>query len=514
MTLKVLLSSELKQIYPDMKDYLADRYASKYVSAVLAEIKYSLLRPENELEELSFSGLSMRDACGQVKYNNKTTYLFEFMGRSHRTSLVIETFAGNQGKMKRVKLNEIYKEQIMYELMETPPAQLTEQDRAELEANYNRVIPIDIASLQGYITRTRDDIAIQQHGSPLHNKLTENYFQATRLLSQVEQSDGVDFIKEYWVTADTGREYGKFLSLQRVDKNVRHAALGVCHKYDFQAHSFAVMASIARSINPAIKIGAVEEYVKYRSSIRKRIAHEVGVPEDVIKTVFTSLGFGARPRANPYNAIRRAFYTDELYNKFITNDTFKYIREDLETINSTVLGYFTDENFTGFGGYNFTGRDPVTRRKKSDSKRLAWIYQNAESVITREFTRIVEEYTGEKPLMTVHDCAYYKRRIPIETFVDVQVILKREHGFEFVKLEHEAIFPITTQAVFDTRFAEQAQHEQEHQQRIAQEESRARGYKSQWAQPLATPQPQINPFARPTNESDLPDYEYELEDYR
>jgi hypothetical protein len=517
MTLKDLLLDELKQIYPDMKDYLADRYVTKYVSAVLAEVKQALLRPENDNDELSFSTRNLRD-CGRVDYAGKKEYLFWFMNKSAKTRLVTVPFRGNTGKMSRVVLNELYKDQIMNELLNTPPAKMTASDRTELEANYNRVIPIDVASLQGYITSTRDSIGLHNSGSPMHEKLTNNYTQATTLLAEVEHTDGIDYVKEYWITADTGRTYGKFTSLQRMDKNVRHAALGVCHKYDFQAHSFAVMASIAKSIDPTIKIAAIEDYIRYRSTIRKQIAEEVGVPESVIKTVFTSLGFGAQPIANPYNSIRKEFYTEEKYLKFINNQTFQFIREDLEKINAAVLAYphYAQEDFEGFDGFKFTGRDAETNRKKNNSKRLAWIYQNAESSITNEFVRIVEARSGMTPLMTVHDCAYYKQRIPTETFLDVQTTLRMDHDFEFVKLEHEAIFPITTQAVYESRFREQDLAEEQHRQSIANEERKALGHVSEWNRPFTNSRVVINPFKALTREEDLPDYEYnfDLDDYR
>jgi hypothetical protein len=519
MKLRDLLTTQLLDLYPDMKAYLAQRYADKYTLAILSELIQALMRPDNDNDELSVSGLTLRDTCGRIQYQNQSIYLFEFMNRSQHTSLVIERFKGNNGKFKRVILNQQYKDQIMHELMETAPAEMTQGEREDLMINFNRLIPIDMVSLEGFLDKTRDSISLEPSGSNRYEKMLSNYHQARRLLSQVETHDGMAFVRELWVTSDNGREYGKYLSLQRMDKNVRHAALGVCHKYDFQAHSFAVMASLARLIDPTLKTAAIEEYIRYRDKIRAQLAQEVGVPESVIKTVFQSLGFGARPIANPYNSIRKVFYTQLKYEQFIANRTFQYIWEDLQAVNATLVGAFADDEFELFNQKTFHARDPEAKRKKTDSQRLAWIYQNCESYLTARMIEIVRERTGLEPLMTVHDCVYYKQRIPTEAFIDVQVILRQVENFEFVKLEHEHIFPITSQAVFDDRFAAQQHDEQQHCEQIIQEEFAARGYVGMANQPIAIAPPTTQILRRITahtraNQPQVPDYEYEPESFR
>jgi hypothetical protein len=510
MSIEKIIADELKQLYPDIKHNLADRYANKYVGAVLKELRQSLLRPENErVEELSFSSKQVNEDCGRLTYNNQKVYLFPFMSKHTSTSLVIERFKGQQGKYKRVILNEKYKEMIMNELMNTP-VKLSAKEQQAIDENYNVAIPVDLDSFNNFIEATKQNLLVANEKEYVA-KLQSNIIMAQALLGNMEEIDGQTYIKEVWNTSDTGRRYGKHNSLQRINKEVRHAVLGPCYKYDGKAHSFAVMASLAKYLNPDVKIAAIEDYVKYRETYRRRIAKEIGVHENVIKEVFTSMGFGARTVDNPYNSIRQVFYSQAKYDALVNNQTFKYIAEDLEKINEVVLTHFDQLDFDGFNGYRFIGKDAETNRRKSKSKRLAWIYQNAEAMLTGLFIERVRELTGMEPLMTVHDCVYYKQRIPTMTLQDVHDFIRNVNNFCYVEFEKEQVWPITTQQTFDDRFAEQEQAEQEHKQRIYEEERAAKEYTSQLVD--TTPVSKItNPFERYTIPKELPDYtEYEYE---
>ena len=55
MALRQILFAEITRLYPDMKSKLAERYANKYCSAVLKELRSAVQRPHNDNEELSFN---------------------------------------------------------------------------------------------------------------------------------------------------------------------------------------------------------------------------------------------------------------------------------------------------------------------------------------------------------------------------------------------------------------------------------------------------------------------------
>jgi hypothetical protein len=413
--------------------------------------------------------------------SNGTAWLYHILNANSNTALIIEKLKGYPGRLSRVIINPEYKEQIMQELLDTEPTRLTDRERKELDRTANRFIPINTTSLSSYIEQTK--LSLTSARGTYRDKLTTYLILAQDILVNADEN----MHKEYWETADTGREYGHYNSLQRMPSIVRHAALGHCHRYDFQAHSFAVLASFAHAINPNLKIASVIDYVKNRSQIRKRIANQVGVHEDAIKEVFTSLGFGAQPINNPFKAIRRAVYNEDNYNKLIATTEFQYIYEDLELIRTTILA---DELFQGdfelLLNLKFNEKKENTR-KKTPSQRLAWIYQNTEAYITRKFIDLVREYTGFEPLLTVHDGVYYRQPIPNETMLDVQMILREQ--FQYVRVEYESIWPVTTDEHFNSRFQADEDDIVEHKQRIAQEEQLARGYKSDFISSANTVRP-------------------------
>lgn len=394
-------------------------------------------------------------------------------------------------------------------LMDEPTNRLTEQELNELYEKANTVIPLDLDSLRAYIEKTKADIA--NTSGDYRVKISNNKILADQILMEAREVDGKHYAMEYWTTADTGRKYGHYNSLQRMPKNVRHAALGICHKYDFQANSFAVMAGLAKTFEPDLKIAAVEDYVKNRTRIRARIAKAVGVDESRIKQVFTSLGFGAKPINNPYTAISRAVYGQYNFAKLIAQQDFIFITEDLKKINEVIVKNFPNEDFVGMNGFQYTSTLD-NKRKKSTSRLLAWIYQNMESYITDEFVKIVREKCGLEPLLTVHDCVYYKDPIPSSVVLDAMYLLRE--AFQFIKIDHEKIYPITTDDTFNNRFELTDQEEKEHKERIKQEEELAKGYVSQFADntPLVKTTDKVKQLIEQLAWERLPDeYEYEYE---
>ncbi len=478
MKLYDTLAGELIKLYPELRERQIHHLLEKYIPAVLNELCRGLIRPANDNNEISFSLTNIDQ--GIITYQKKRYTIHKFMSRSPVTRLIDVKFSGNIGKLSRVVFNELYKEQIMNEILEMSYTPLTPAQQQELLKRANTLIPVDAQSLANYIIQSRSDA--QRSSGAYQEKVMINLRRANELMGQIQEYQGSNYLAEYRETADSGRQYGHGLSLQIVSKELRHAVLGPCHQYDFQAHSFAVMASIARAIDPTVICSQISEYIRNRTVIRQRIARDVGVSESVIKSIFTSLGFAARPVNNPFNSIRRALPSDDAYNRLINQTEFRYITEELAKINQVILNCddFTGD-FVGAGGYTYTSTitDSQGRtRRKTDSQRLAWIYQNFEAQITQNFIQLVQAASGQVPLTTVHDCVYYAQPVPANVLVDAQVQLREL--YEFVRIEHTPIWPISTDTGFTDRFQEHNHQNQEHLEFIRQEESFARGYAGDW----------------------------------
>lgn len=474
--LSELLLHRLLTHDPTIKPARGIKWVNKYVIAVVDELIMGMRFSELDSDSIQFRKSQVQQKMGQVKINNSTQWLFHYF-TSAKINLVETVQLGFTGFNSRVKIVERYKDMLLdlialkigHQVVRISPELIEETIAAA-----NRLIPVSRQSLCDYIERSREQ-ALTSTGN-YKNAILDGIARASDLLQLIVTDDTGEYLPEAYQVADTGREYGRGFSLQCQPKMVRHAALGHCHQYDFQAHSFAVMTSLARMIarNSGVDIqtSAIEDYVRYRSRIRTQISTETGIPVEKIKGIFTSLGFGARVSASPYTAIRGQV-TEEQFELLINNRTFGYIVEELKAVQELIANQFPSDGFEGALGHNYTPLD-AEGRKRNRSQKLAWIYQNLETYTRVTFQNIVRERTGQEPLLTVHDGVYYAEPIPAEVLVDAQVLLRDE--FELVRIEHTPIWPITTNTGYANRHAELDQEQLDHQQRMREQERIARGY--------------------------------------
>lgn len=500
--LKTKLCDALKLKRPDIgKDYLYDRCVNKYVDAMLIAINNSLAMNYKSIEidnnYFLFSQTRIRDNIGTI--GTKQEYIYKIMKDDLSTSLLVVIRKGfyknGVSKLSVVKINPIYKGLIMEELLNLR-IESNQKLLDEIEQNANYSVNVDPASLTSFVAKTTETIKSTTYGDAYKDKLFRNLAAARQLQSMIHKADDAHttpYINERWETADCGRIYGQGYSLQRMPKEVRHAALGVCHKYDFKASAFAIMAGLATAIDPAIKISATLDYVRNRQVIRKRIADQLNISESLVKEIFTSLGFGAELKNNQHNAIRGALakaarmqfsqpdtsvrLDRDTYNnlgadefrRLVENRTFGYIYEELQQINKTILSHF-ESNELVIDDRRYSDVDPKTGKKRNVRQKLAWIYQALESKAMQQFC----DFAQQPYLLTTHDCVYFKQKLPASVVLDATVQL--QDTFPFLRFEHEAIYPIADAAQFAARFNEADHFEEQHKQHIADETKRAENY--------------------------------------
>jgi hypothetical protein len=494
--LRTKLCDALKITRPDIgKDYLYERYVNKYVDAMLIAISNAFLnnRKSNFIQSnyFAFSQTKIREECRT--FGKKQEYIYQMMRNDVTTSLVVVVSKGysinGNGKLSTCKINEIYKDLVMEELLNLR-VEANQKLLDEIEQDSNYTVNVDPVSLASFIAKTTDTIGTTNNSGAYKHKLLRNLTAAKQLQAMIHPADDTHsspYINERWEQADCGRIYGQGYSLQRMPKEVRHAALGVCHKYDFKASAFALMAGLAYEINPSVKLGAVLDYVKNRQVIRKRISDQLGISEAVVKTIFTSLGFGAELKNNQHNAIRgalaaaarmqhdmtvrldRSIYNNlgaDEFKQLVNNQTFGYIYEELQAINAIIIEHFKS-NELALGDVTYSEMDPKKGKKRNDRQKLAWIYQALESMAMIQFADLAQQ----EPLLTTHDCLYFKQKLPASVVVGVTEQLQQT--FPFLRFEHQAIYPIADEAQFDARFADADRFDQMHRQHIAAEDARA-----------------------------------------
>lgn len=483
--MKEQLKAALLAEHPSIKPLLAERYVAKYIKAVIEEIatQYAMMNDEIEDDELDFAVDRVNTACGRLKLNGKTLYIYQRMREQMTTSLVIETYQGNSKthRVSRVIFNPNYKKGIMDELgslaVELNPAHLRDTAR---EANHK--VKIDLESLNSYIQHTRE--ALKNPPSDAYKtKLLRNLQIANHIASHAIQIDGIDYMQEYWEEIDSGRVHGHGLSLQRMPKEVRHAALGRCHRYDFKAASYALMTSFALLIDPTLKVAGLTDYIKNRSAIRKRIAADVGISEEWMKSIFTAIGFGAELKDNPFNSIRGKI-GQEKYHKLICNQEFIYIKRQLDQISDTIHKYAGNGDFELLGR-PYTQINPKDGKKRTKNQKLAWIYQCLESQALSVFVKSLPPAYDIR--LKVHDCLYLTQKLSAPDLANIKFKLLQESSL--LNFEHDEIIPIHAPSFVHSRERELLRLEQEHRQRIAEETIRAANYTPIFCEIDTTPVP-------------------------
>lgn len=509
--LKIQLTDSFAKAYPNLKSFQINKCVDDYYSLVMQHIfnqKYQYPNKSYSDDEFIFEQTKIRKEIGKVTIDKKQFWVYHLMQKNPRTSLITVTFEGVKGKNSRVTLNPIYKEQIMNELGDLK-IEANYDKLQELELSSNNDVIVIPKSLLSFIEQSQRNLGTAGSQN-LKDKILKDITVAKTLMTMIKSIEAdngeVCYLAETWKEADTGRLYGQGLSLQRCSQEVRHGALGICHKYDFKASSFALMAGLAEAIDPTIHIQSILEYVKNRTVIRKKLAKMTGTSEKNIKMVFNAMGFGAKVSNSLKTSIRSAIPNEEAFKKLLSCQEFAYIYEDLEKIREVILNYSGFEGSFEFFGKTYNEFDELGQ-KKTSSQKLAFIYQTMEAYAMKKFCSL----SGQTHLLTTHDCIYYEQKLPNEKLLDITYQLDLE--FPYLRFEHEKIIPIHTSEDHQKLFKDNLDFEEEHKNFIYQETISSKEYTSPLQSTIIVT-PRTNVFDLEEYErthSDIADYEYEYE---
>lgn len=496
------LQQQLAINQPNLKSYQVIKYVDKYVDAVMTQISKQFLTvtsDEVDAGEINFAANEVYEQCGQAMLIGERVRVYTMMQEQANTSLIIQAYKGNSisKRISKFTFNPKYKNDIYKDMMEGDYL-LNDVCLSKLANQEKFTIAVDMDALDSYIKNTQQSMT-KSRGVKYIEKLCRNLLAAKQIKQQaVQQADGSYVVGEYWETIDSGRMHGHGVSLQRVSKEVRHAALGRCARIDFKASSYAILTSLALAIDPTIKVEVIKQYIQKRTVIRKRIAKKLGVSEDWIKTIFTSLGFGAELKNNPFSSIRRKLGKDK-YELLIANEEFMEIKQALDRVRVVVL---SSDKFNGdafkIDSHTYNALDSKTQKKRSKNQKLAWIYQACERMA---LDIVIDKMPNRFDLLLpVHDCVYIKQSLPAHVVLDLKFELR--DLFPLLDFEQELIFPIHAEEDHDKFNTAIDADVAAHKSRMGQAELDARGYVSKlFLQDLSLP-------AKPdyTNESNA-DYE-------
>lgn len=111
--------------------------------------------------------------------------------------------------------------------------------------------------------------------------------------------------------------------------------------------------------------------------------------------------------------------------------------------------------------------NPKDGKKRTNKQQLAWLYQALEFDAISRFA----ELSGQKALLTTHDCIYFKDKLKSETIVNAKLELQKT--YQYLTFEEEEILPIVENEFKDKIYEERDNKVAEHKKRIAEETERA-----------------------------------------
>jgi len=506
------LCLEIQSQWPDLKPQqitkLVDTYLEVLADQLLKNIQYSQLNYQGQMEyQISLEAIN--EACGQIGRRRASTYF-------KNIHVINIKYKGNIGKQSRVTIDTEYHDLVRDEMHQaqyrtsnqTAIKKMQEQEDQEDQDAFQVIdtfevsVPMNIWSMVDYL----EDNEIRQqnpYNDEYLNKLQSNYRVVKTYLENTKDSDGLypetAQLSETWRQIDSGRTYATGSNNLQSSREIRHAILGPCVKYDFCAASYAILHDLARLLAQEKGItwpsAWVQQYIVDRSAIRQQIAHQMGMSTDLIKQVFAAIGFGARYTSTPRTAIGRLLGSRK--DDFLSINTplinVREFLEEVELIRDIILDdcdfgsdYFevsspwadSDSRVFVFKSQlpPTNPREQIYPISRKPSQRLAWIYQAFESHALDQLRSLVTRRFGQEVLYTAHDCVYVRGQLTGDQLFDLNYYLKQNPIFRNLRVDCEKIRGFNTTNRVEQEDQQAALELRAHRQRIAQEERAAENY--------------------------------------
>ena len=353
------------------------------------------------------------------------------------------------------------------------------------------VVEVDIESLKAYIVWLSTE-AKHYNGSKKEASLRQ-----ARIILAIAQYFGGKFLQRK-KSSPFGRTYYEGISVQSVNKELRRAMLGHCWSYDIRSSVIAWKMGFAKDclhlMDPhadirkefSATLGYLEDKPDFMATVRHYIfksdSHcEADLQKKIIKSALTAISFGARmstkgwldddgQQHNPalVDIIKNADERDRFFNcpsmrAFIHEqkllDDYIYGLAKASAPELLKLDYLQTQ----------TGRP-------SKAKVLAYLYQHAETAVMAIVKHVAIQHN--RPILAhIHDAIIVRTRLGADLKHEIELQMQEQTGNPYWCLAAEEL------QRFESRYQDIVCEEQDHRQRIRQEEARAQ----QWSMPTHTP---------------------------
>ena len=450
------LYDQFRLDYPDISEKKARHAFIKYVIAIETHLRMLIQYKINIVGRTMHVSLdTLRKSCPRITLakNTKPLYAFDVFGKGKHMFSVLTEANYKEGKLTQIYMNKSYID-FLFQVNDPEAIRLYYKD---VDLSKARWIPVHKISLDSFIRSTKNALKKPNLRKNLKKTLTNNLKSATRILNTAEhykeEQNGL-FMPHIENPSPYGRMYYSKLNLQQIHKEVRRAVLGPHYEYDLVAAVYAIRLLLVRRIFIAENETPQEEelfpltsnYVKDRSTIRNDLkvcfknTYDV---EWVIKTVITSISFGANFEAHAYPDP----YKD---NAFIKPSLETLIKSDVDRANFVkhpwVIAFRKEQKQLTDFVFNYYKDDPRFLEQIKDvpamyspaanrlrkAKVTSYLFQTTEYEIMDNVTSNIDY------LIRIHDGVLTRRKIFADEKQDINWRLKNDYA-PYIQLEQSSV---------------------------------------------------------------------------
>jgi len=506
--------TKLKEAFPK-PSAAANRALNKYISALESLIEKSLGFAQTPMQrKLDLYSISLHDLAnkgGQIGPKKKRVHSWL---AENDLSLVETVIPGSKftKQNSQVKLTHLATLQDTFELQDKILSVSTADDEIELYLSGDpysnkllfehlypeckkrlskerfhelfETVPVDIKSLRGYIywlILESNQIRLDFKNLYLRHALT--------ILAVANHRGG--YYLQRKKPSPFGRMYYQGVSVQSVNKELRRAMLGNCWEYDIRSSVVSWKMGFARSYLDSLStklelrkvfrttLSFLDSKAEFMTMVRRdvfrdELKYSKELQLKILKQAFTAISFGARAIDKGWSdglggwtnsAIVEIIQDKEVRDRFLNDEIVKEFIEEQGILDDFLYGVVKNQ-LPHLLDLKIL---QTPSGKASKPKVLAYLYQQDETKVMN-FIREMAKENGREPIANVHDAIFFKHRLGVELKTEIEYWLRQYDGNPHWHLTPKEIFR------YEPRYYEAEFAEQEHKERIRQEELEAHLY--------------------------------------
>lgn len=437
----------------------------KYDRVVYAAVQQSRVQGRNfniTYPQVLVSYMSLRDQLGRYGCRTKQHYWWD----------LFQTHSPLLKKVSSVKSGYSYiGGRSMDTIAELTVAQSvrtsTQQFFREINAKDLWHTPIDLQSLQAYITKTlmrdlpdaeRDLESDPSLGNRNHrDQIQYNLNYALAIQAIAEENGGQ--LPQQKRLSPFGRMYFSGINLQTAPRRVRHAALGTCWNLDIESAALSWKYEMVQGIETRTKHRwpAIIEYFDSKQRLRTQLCQWVfgdNYPNNmmIIKQAITAIGFGARATMGGWQFVCETATGEKRYRPYTALTEIVHSRQHRQRLleHHWFMEFVREQQKMDHMIYEEARKEPFSQRdifknargKVIPSKVLSYMYQKNEFLLlTAMIDRIELDQPNNPVLLPCHDGIYVKYKPNIANLQALVSDTWREAhvGYEHIQAEQNTI---------------------------------------------------------------------------